>query len=934
MYNNSKVAKAIRLAMIVGAGAAAAISAPTFAAEQGVEEVERIQVTGSSIKRTDMEGALPVTIISRAEIDASGVVNVADLMAQMPAMQGFTTASDSVGGGGGGIQTASLHNIGEQYTLVLLNGRRMAPSDSGSTIDLSNIPLALIERVEILTDGASALYGSDAIAGVVNFILKDSVEGTQVSARYSNPQESGGKDWTFDISTGFGDFDNDGYNVVLSYSHARKDQLAAKDRDFAKSGILKFSDYRFDNDLIFFNGSGNAIPANARYSIDTLGTDGETVTSRRSFNPYQKQSGSCDINTSPIGEECWFDYTSTIEILPESDRDTFYANLNLAITDDIMGFVNANYSNFEMTTRIAPQPTGWFNMPEDTDLAKKYILPYVSAAHQDGDLTNGEYTGSTQARWRALPASNRTTTWDTDTINLVAGFEGNSGDIDFSGAVGYSANEQDQVFTTGWLLEDEFYAGAESGAFDVFDQAANFDPSTLDGMIYEGPWQTDKVSMWFVDGKASMPVFELAGGEAYIAAGFDYRSTNYERTLAPAQTSNLVVGQSAGLDYDLERAQFGIFAEMLMPITDTFELTTAVRYDEIGEIDDNLLGETVNKSADDVTYKISGTWKATDDLSLRASYGTGFKAATMREIAEPRVDFGVTSGNFQCPFPTSDPEFGSLCLSGNSQYQVWREGTKDLKPETSKQTSAGFVYASSTEFSMTMDYWKVELEDIVIRLEEEEIFGDAEKYRDLYTTKLNRGTGEDELAIIQAAVNGGTGDYSGVDYSFRLLNELSFGSLVSELSGTYLIESETSLNGSSLGRYGADQQVAFRNIVQFRNTLSHGDFAHTLVMNYKSSYEDENHTTSGCSVNEINPDGSIGDCAALQLTVSSYMKWDYQIKWTGIDDLGVTFGINNLMDVEPPRSLRTGGAGHQVGWDPRYADAYGRTFYLQADYTF
>lgn len=933
MYNNSKVAKSIRLALMIGAASTAAISTSAFSVED--EAVERIQVTGSSIKRTDMEGALPVTVISRADIDASGVVNVADLMAQMPAMQGFTTASDSVGGSGGGVQSASLHNIGEQYTLVLLNGRRMAPSDSGSTIDLSNIPLALVERVEVLTDGASALYGSDAIAGVVNFILKDSVESTQVSARYSNPQESGGKDWNFDITTGFGDYDNDGYNVVLSYSHARKDQLAAKDRDFAKSGILTFSDDRFENDLLFFNGSGNAIPANARYSYDRPNAEtGEIETARRAFNPYQQQSGSCDVNTSPIGEECWFDYTSTIEILPESDRDTFYANINVAITEDIKGFVNANYSSFEMTTRIAPQPTGWFNMPEGTALAQQYILPYVSAEHKDGDISNGEYTGSTQARWRALPASNRTTTWDSNTVNLVAGLEGSTGDIDFSGAIGYSENEQDQVYTTGWLLEDEFYSAAESGAFDVFDQAANFDASTLDGMVYEGPWQTDKISMWFVDGKASMPVFELSGGEAYIAAGFDYRSTSYERTLAPAQKDNLVVGQSAGLDYDLERAQYGVFAEILMPVTETFDLTAAVRYDEIGEIDDNLSGITANKSADDVTYKISANWKATDDLSLRASYGTGFKAATMREIAEPRVDFGVTSGNFQCPFPTSDPEFGALCLSGNSQYQVWREGAKDLKPETSKQTSAGFVYAPSTDFSMSMDYWKVELEDIVIRLEEEEIFANPTKYRDLFTTKLNRGTGEDELAIIQAAVNGGTGDYSGVDYSFRVLNELSFGSLVSELSGTYLIESETSLNGSSLGKYGADQQVAFRNIVQFKNTLSHDDFAHTLVMNYKSSYEDENHTVSGCSINEINPDGSIGDCAALQLTVSSYVKWDYQVKWTGIEDLGVTFGINNLTDAEPPRSLRTGGAGHQVGWDPRYADAYGRTFYLQADYSF
>jgi iron complex outermembrane receptor protein len=136
------------------------------------EHIARVEITGSSIKRIAKEGSLPVQTLTRADIEQSGASNVADLVAQLPSMQGFITSSTSVNGGGNGVQTASIHAIGTQYTLVLLNGRRMAPYGTGSAVNLASIPLSAVERVEILTDGASTLYGSDAIAGVVNFILK------------------------------------------------------------------------------------------------------------------------------------------------------------------------------------------------------------------------------------------------------------------------------------------------------------------------------------------------------------------------------------------------------------------------------------------------------------------------------------------------------------------------------------------------------------------------------------------------------------------------------------------------------------------------------------------------------------------------------------------------------------------------------------------
>jgi iron complex outermembrane receptor protein len=310
-------------------GASTALCGVAMAQEDD-EALEEITVTGTAIKRANLDSALPIQTITADQFKREGITNAADLIANVPAMQGFITESDSVGGTGGGIRTATLRAIGSQYTLTLIDGRRMAPADSGSSIDLSNIPLAAVEQVQILTDGASALYGSDAIAGVVNFVLKDSVDETVVSLRSDQPQEDGGEHWNFDIVTGFGDFNADGYSVVLSYSHEDQDQLKSSERDFAKTGFVFFE--HGGQNLYFQNSSANAIPGNAFVYTDGF------ASLIRSFNPYALSNGNtCAEHNTPDAETCRFDYTSTLEILPESMRDSVTLNGKLRFTDNLSG---------------------------------------------------------------------------------------------------------------------------------------------------------------------------------------------------------------------------------------------------------------------------------------------------------------------------------------------------------------------------------------------------------------------------------------------------------------------------------------------------------------------------------------------------------------------------------------------------------------------
>ena len=216
MQKRTKVAAGVMLAI----GTLAA----TGAWAQGSQ---RVEVTGSSIKRIAAEGALPVITISREEIDKSGATSTQELIQNLPSMQGFVSSAQSVNAGGGGVTTASLRDLGTAYTLVLLNGRRVAPYNTGSSVNLEQLPLSAIERIEILADGASALYGSDAIAGVVNFITKSNTTAGGIDIKVSRPQAAGGDQNSVSFSKGFGNFDKDGFNVFVVASFQKDQQIKA-----------------------------------------------------------------------------------------------------------------------------------------------------------------------------------------------------------------------------------------------------------------------------------------------------------------------------------------------------------------------------------------------------------------------------------------------------------------------------------------------------------------------------------------------------------------------------------------------------------------------------------------------------------------------------------------------------------------------------------
>ncbi len=259
-----------------------------------------------------------------------------------------------------------------------------------------------------------------------------------------------------------------------------------------------------------------------------------------------------------------------------------------------------------------------------------------------------------------------------------------------------------------------------------------------------------------------------------------------------------------------------------------------------------------------------------------------------------------------------------------------------MKPEKSKQASIGFVFEPTSNFSVGMDWWQVKIDDLVTNLTEQQIFANPTLYRELFTTKRNVATGDLELGILQASVNASESVNEGIDWKFTWDNKLSFGNLKTVLAGTHLLTSKYTRPGTdifvtSLGKYGENGSVSFKDIFKFTASLQTGAFTNTMAIKYRSGYADQEQTVDGCAITLVD---ALGDCVdVLDWKIPAYATIDWQTSYAVNKMIEIRGGITNLLNKKPHLSIGSGG-GHQVGYDPRYTDSFGRTFYLSADIKF
>jgi iron complex outermembrane receptor protein len=949
MMKETVLSRSLRMMFASGAAVGLSLVAQQAIAQQepSADKITRVEITGSSIKRIAVEGALPVQTLSKAQIEQSGATTVADLVASLPSMQGFLTSAASINGGGGGIQTASVHGIGDAYTLVLLNGHRIAPYNTGSAVNLASIPLSAVERVEILTDGASALYGSDAIAGVVNFILKKNQQDANIELTYSRPQHKRAGDTSnIAISKGFGDLNKDGFNVLLAYSHDTQSELLAADRSFsAQGGVHPFSDG--GKNYTMYQLSSNSIPGNV-----TVKQAGQPNVS---FGPSAIMDGACPApNTFLVGKRCLFNYAATVADVPELKRDGFFASGTFIVNDKLKFFAEGLYSKFSSTAAFAP-PAQPLSLDRSTTLYKQFVEP---ALVKQG-IVPANVTSATM-NLRLVDAGRRTDEWKTEAKHLVIGAEGDLGKMGYNVSYTHSENKSVDSAVAGYTSGDMLASLIANGTYNPFIAPTDATKAALAPAVLHQVLDTTVSKIDVASARGNMELFKMSGGAAQLGFGADFSRQSYidnpsaiaqgPNKLQPNWTDTNVGGGTGALPIDSSRNSYGAFAEMVMPVVKNLEVTLAARYDSYEKVK-NAKNFDVNgdltaaaeqgNTASAVTYKIAAAYRPMDSLLIRAGYGTGFKAPILSDVTLPLVN-GGSSGFHPCPI-TSGPLL-PLC-NGTAEYGLLSggnaaSGDNGLKPEKSKQATFGFRIEPMKSLSLGLDLWDVKLRDQINTLPENTVFNDPVRYAALFSSYYDPIQKENVLVAALTPFNLSTSHFRGLDWDHTFRTNTPIGKVSVNWTGTYMLKSEFSpVAGepaeSSIGRFDSYNNVIFRTVSRLATSWQQSpSLYHTMTVSYHSGYHDAPILADDGAVREVLADGSLGDYVDHTRDVKAYTVLDWQTKWKFNSHFTLTGGIKNLLDRDPPFSQRIAGGGNYSGYDGRYTDPLGRQFYLVGAYKF
>jgi len=435
-----------------------------------------------------------------------------------------------------------------------------------------------------------------------------------------------------------------------------------------------------------------------------------------------------------------------------------------------------------------------------------------------------------------------------------------------------------------------------------------------------------------------------------------------QNSLQPTFTDSIIGGSGGALPFDSKRNTVGVFGELIVPVTKELELSGALRYDRFGAVSNsknfdaqgNLISAaTQGKSASSATYKLSARYQPQSELLFRGSYGTGFKAPTLRDITFPAQSFGST-GFHDCPTGLNPLTY--RCKSDSSEYNLRQGGNPNtdssgLKPEKSTQWTLGFRVEPSPEFTLGVDLWSVKLKDRIDLVPEDVAFNNGTTFASSFSVLPDPITGAPTLTYTQAPANLGKARYQGLDFDVGSHVTTSVGRLSSRATITYMIQSDYEIPGqegyqTSLGKVGPDTEVTFRWLANFSTSLETGAFTNTFNLAVKPGYQDHvayisgydangNPIYQGPEIRTVNANGTYGGRVELTRRVKMYALLDWQGKYAVNKALAITLGIKNIADASPPLSVQDlSGTGNARGYDGRYTDPLGRTFYMTANYKF
>ncbi|MFO1340079.1 MAG: TonB-dependent receptor [Burkholderiaceae bacterium] len=913
------------------------LAALPAAAQQAAppQETQRVEITGSSIKRTDAETALPVQVISREEIQRSGAVNTEELLKSVAALasSGQITASGAAGATTGGISSVSLRGLTSVRTLVLLNGRRIAPYGIGFTgdsvsVDVNSIPLAAIERVEVLKDGASAVYGSDAVAGVINFILRKDYVGGELGLDVGRSQHGGADADRVTASWGTGDLTTDRYNLMLVGMVQREGALFGRDRDFARRSYSLSA----NND----NTSAHTFPANL-IVLDSVGNAGNPAAPAcpgpYALNtPFTDGSGLCAFDPSPM-----------VGLLPKTNRASLFGSAHFMLGENTEAFIEASYNRNEINTVIQPVPFSFiFALPPNNPL---YNLPPYNGFFPDGTPTgltpgtstiimmpSSPYYPAAYVRtlmgnpndplppitilYRSAVTGMRDITDISESPRLAGGLRGTLGDWDYETALLLSSSRVREHVNGGFPANSKILPILNSGNVNFWGPNTPDIDAQLRDTNYIGDAYRVRSDLTSLTGHVSRDLMPLGGGALALALGAEWRDEKYLFDPSPTIQSGDISGYGGNfLVTDRSRQVGAAYVELVAPLLKSLELNAAVRYDRY---------QGVGAST---TPKLSLRWQPVSELVLRGSVGKGFRAPSLQDLYLPNTT-GVTPSGLSDPLRCPTTGSASDC---STQFNVLFGGNAALDPERSTNMTLGAVIAPTNKLSLSMDFFKIDLKDTIVNgVAPAVILGDLSKYGSLVT----RGPADPNfpglpgpiVQINQTNINLGESRVSGIDADARATWPLGdWGKLSATASATYFIKFDVqNPDGSFTGGVDVTNSATSGVVPRWKHRLALdwdiGHWGFTLAESFQKHYHDLPATNDPAT--------------AKPRTVADYDIWDGQLRYSGFKSTMLKFGVRNLFDRDPPYSNAGGGTNFQGGYDATYADPRGRFFYVAAEYQF
>jgi iron complex outermembrane receptor protein len=904
-------ARAVRGVLLACAGTTIALASLPLAAQTlpavSAAELPRVEVTGSAIRRVQSETALPVQTISRAEIEKTGVTTAAELMGRVSANSNGLTdgASINVGGDQRGFNSANLRGIGTSSTLVLLNGRRMAnfasPGDD-SGVDLNNIPAAALERVEVLLDGASALYGTDAIGGVINFITRKDFQGLEANVYVGTTDEGGAGKRTASLSAGKGVLERDGYNVFAVADFQRTNPLNTSQRSFIPGLQVE---QRLGHLLSSYTSPANIRLTSAqRDHLQEIGftLNGKPITNRLINLSVPGCAPPANVYL-PDGtggvDACTYNYMGDTELYPKSEKASVLSRAVIKLGGSHQAYAEVALSRAKTDyTGSSARVAGYVDYSR---------VPQLAGTGLDG--LDDNIPGELELRMRLNEAGQRTSTLTSEGVRVVVGVTGTVGGWDYDTAYNHSVNTVKDRDTHGYLLYNELLEGIADGRINPFGPSSPEGRALIDSIQVDDVVRRARGTLDAVDVKLSRALMPMAGGDLAVAIGGEARREKNQFTPSALLLSDNINNDAApegGRATSDSRDVAAVYGEVLVPFAKQWEAQLSARYDHY----ENVGGAT--------SPKIGLTYRPSEALLLRGSAGRGFRAPSMTELYRPTV----YSSTATLPDPVYCATVENNYSDCADNWDTRRYSNDALKPERSRQFSLGAVFAAGKHVSASLDYWNIKRTNLISEIGDDIILGNLAKYGDLVY--------RDEDGLIDYIElrkdNRGAQLARGLDLALTVRGvDTAIGRFGGRLNGTYVLTSKIqNAPGdafvSNLNRFVTDGVVQ-----RWRHTVSvdwdRGPLSASLQNTFSSGYEDQNTA--------INIDN--GSVVAAN-RVKRYSLWDLSGAYAVNTNLKLRVGIQNLFDTSPPYSNQA--YYFLSGYDPSYTDPRGRRFYASANYSF